>query len=113
MNTKQQTEELDGSHPPVRSMPIELWPSADRAVWGEAACRPGVRLKQGGAASHMRPVAQAILTKRYGYFLDFLARSKRFDPQAEVSAHVTPEHVEPYVEELKQRVSSVTVYGLI
>jgi len=64
------------SAPPVRSLPIELWPSADRAAW-EAASRPGVRLKRGGSASHLRPVTQEILTKRYGYFLDFLDRSKQ------------------------------------
>jgi hypothetical protein len=97
---------------PVRSLPLELWPSADRAAWA-AACRPSVRLKCGGSASHMRPVTQKILRKRCGYFFDFLARSKRLDLGADAGAQVTPENVEPYVEELKQRVSSVTVYGSI
>ena len=96
----------------VRSLPVELWPPSDRGAW-QAACRPGVRLKKGGAASHMRPVTQEILTKRCGYFLDFLARSKRLDLGADAGAQVTPQNVELYVEELKQRVSSVTVYGSI
>ena len=97
---------------PVRSLPLELWPSADRAAW-EAACRPGVRLKGGGAASHMRPVTQKILTKRCGYFFDLLDRSKRLELGAEAGAQVTPENVELFVAELKRRVSSVTVYGSI
>jgi hypothetical protein len=96
----------------IRSLPKELWPLADRIAW-EAACRPGIRLTPGGAASHQRPVTQNDLGSRYGYFLDFLSRSNRLDPQAEAAAHVTLENVEPYVEELEKRVSSVTVYGSI
>jgi integrase len=96
----------------VRSLPKELWPLADRTAW-EAACRPGIRLTRGGAASHLRPVTQNDLAKRYGYFLDFLSRSGRLDPEAKPGAHTTLENVEPYVEEPKRRVSSVTVYGSI
>jgi integrase len=96
----------------VRSLPIDLWPSADRAAWQEA-CRPNVRLKRGGAASHMRTVTQEMLRKRAGYFLDFLLRSGRFDMNAPAGAQVTPENVEAYVVELKGRVNSVTVYGSI
>jgi site-specific recombinase XerD len=106
---KKQSKETDGG---IRSLPKELWPSADRAAW-EAACRPGVRLLRGGAASHLRPITQNDLARRYGYFLDFLSRSGRLDPEAEAGAHVTLENIEPYVEELKGRVSSVTVYGSI
>jgi site-specific recombinase XerD len=38
---------------------------------------------------------------------------RRLDPNASSGAHVTPQNVEPYVAELKERVSSVTVYGSI
>ena len=95
-----------------RSLPIELWPAADRAAW-RGACRPSVRLKRGGAASHMRPVTQNDLGRRYGYFLDFLSRSGSLDLNAEPAAHVTPENVDAFITELKARVSSVTVYGSI
>ena len=54
-----------------------------------------------------------MLAQRNGLFLDFVARSNKLDPEAEAGGHVTPELVEPYVEELKKRVSSVTVYGSI
>ena len=46
---------------------------ADRTAW-EEACRPGMRLTRGGAASHLRAVTQNDLAKRYGYFLDFVSR---------------------------------------
>ena len=32
-----------------RSLPLQEWPDADRRAW-EEACRPGSRLKAGGAA---------------------------------------------------------------
>ena len=96
----------------VRSLPIDLWPSVDRAAWQEA-CRPSVRLKRGGAASHMRTVTQEMLRKRAGYFFDFLSRSGRLEMNAPAGAQVTPENVEAYVAELKGRVNSVTVYGSI
>ena len=105
----QEPEEIDAA---VRSLPVELWPAADKTAW-EAACRPGVRLKGGGAASHMRRVTQNMLAQRYWLFLDFVSRSRRLDQAAEAAGHVIPELVEPYVEELKTRVSSVTIYGSI
>jgi site-specific recombinase XerD len=104
--TRGQTEQS------VRSLPIHVWPIADRAAW-EEACRPSVRLKRGGAASHMRTVTQEMLTKRAGYFFDFLLRSGRLEMNAPAGAQVTPENVEAYVAELKDRVKSVTVYGSI
>jgi integrase len=96
----------------VRPLPIDLWPIADRVAWAEA-CRPSVRLKRGGAASHMRSVTHAILAKRCGYFFDFLSRSGRLEMSATAGAQVTPDNVEAYVAELKSRVSSVTVYGRV
>jgi site-specific recombinase XerD len=105
-------KEKKGETGEVRSLPKELWPSADRSAW-EAACRPGLRLIRGGAASHMRPVTQKDLAKRYGYFLDFLCRFGRIDLDANAGAQVTLENIEQYVDELKKRVSSVTVYGSI
>jgi site-specific recombinase XerD len=100
------------SLPAVRSLPVELWPAADNAAWDEA-CRPNVRLKRGGAASHLKPVVQHDLAKRYGLFLDSLVRSGRLNEKAGAGALVTSHNVYAYVAELKNRVSSVTVYGSI
>ncbi len=97
---------------PVRSLPIPSWPEADRAGWHQA-CRPGSRLKRGGAASHLAEVTRDDLARRYGYFLDFLERTSRPDRQAAAAAQVTPENVQAYLTELQGRVGSVTVYGSI
>src|SRR4051794_6213858 len=56
-----------------RSVPITEWPNADRKAWLQA-CQPGQRLKRGGAASHLAPVSQADIARRYGMYLDFLQR---------------------------------------
>jgi integrase len=96
----------------VRSLPVELWPTADKTAWREA-CRPSVRLKRGGAASHMRRVTHRDLAKRYGLFFDFLLRSRRLDKDAGAGAQVIPDHVGAYVAEMKGRVRSVTVYESI
>src|SRR5690348_16011480 len=105
-------EEKKTPEPVVHSLPEEQWPAADRAAW-QAARRPAVRLRRGGTASHLRPVVQSDLRKRYGLFLDFVSRSGRFDMHAPAGAHVSPENVERYATELKSRVSSVTVYGSV
>jgi integrase len=100
------------TRPLVRALPIQLWPGTDQAAW-EEACSPSVRLKRGGAGSHLKPVTQRDLAQRYGYFLDFLSRSDRLDMNAVAGTQVTPDNVDAYVSELKARVGSVTVYGSI
>ena len=57
----------------VRSLPLDLWPEADRSAW-ISACRAAGRLKRGGTASHLKPITRDDLARRYGYFLDFLGR---------------------------------------
>src|SRR5215213_1684685 len=94
------------------SLRFERWPALDRAAW-ERACVPGQRLRRGGLASHLKPVTRKDLAQRYGYFLDFLARNNRLDPDAMAGAHVIAAHVDGFVAELTARVSSVTVYGSV
>jgi integrase len=96
----------------VSALLVSAWPAADRHAW-EAACRPGERLKRGGAAAHMKPVTRADLAQRYGYFLDHLARHGKLRPDDTPAGQVTLENVTPYVVELQARVGSVTVYGSI
>jgi site-specific recombinase XerD len=96
----------------IRSLPIELWPESDRNAWTSAS-RPSQRLKRGGAGSHMKPITLSDLERRYGYFLDCLNRHGLLDPNKTAGAHVTPENVSTYLEELTARVGSVTVQGSI
>ena len=96
----------------VRSLPLDLWPETDRNAW-ISACRPAARLKRGGAAGHLKPITRDDLARRYGYFLDFLSRRGLLPLDEPAAAHVTPDKVNAYIDELKERVGSVTVYGSI
>ena len=95
-----------------RSLPVSEWPDADRRAW-EEACRPGSRLKPGGAASHLAEVSRDDFARRYGAFLDFLQRTNRLEYHAGATTQVTLPNVESYIANLKVRVRSVTVYNCI
>ena len=97
-------------HP--RSLPVHEWPDADRRAW-EDACRPGSRLKPGGAASYLAPVSRDDFARRYGAFLGFLQRNGRLERDAAAAAQVTLPNVEAYITDLTARVRSVTVYNCI
>ena len=72
----------------MRALPVPEWPEAERCAW-EAACRPGVRLKRGGRASHLKPITRDDLERRYGYFLHHLAASEDLDLSVPAGEHRT------------------------
>src|SRR5687768_7058776 len=96
----------------IRSLKPSEWPAADRIAW-EVACRPPQKLRRGGKAAHMKQVTRDDLARRYGQFLDHVARSACLALDAGPAAYVTPAMVGTYIEELRARVSSVTIYGNI
>src|SRR5215471_1388897 len=77
----------------VRSLPLDQWPEADRSAW-KVACRPAERLKRGGAASHLKDITRRDLARRYGYFLDHVARMEGLDCNAKAASCVTPARVD-------------------
>jgi site-specific recombinase XerD len=95
-----------------RSLPIQEWPDSDRKAW-EEACRPGVRLKPGGRASHFAEASLKDFTTRYGAYLGFLQRTGVLNLKARAAAQVTRANIKAYVAELKARVSSVTTWNCI
>jgi integrase len=95
--------------PKIRSRPVAEWPEADRLAW-EAVCRPGERLRRGGAAAHMKPATQRDLARHYGYFLDHLHRRGDCLSDGFAAELVTPEAVATYLAELQSRVASVTCH---
>src|SRR3954451_2634993 len=107
-----QHEPVENQRAAIRSLPINLWPKADQLAW-ESAWRPPDRLKRGGAAGHLKPITRDDLARRYGYFLDFLSRRNSLLMDGPAARHVTSKNIDDYLTEIKQRVSSVTVYGSI
>jgi integrase len=65
-------------------------------------------LRRGGAAAGMKPVTQADLCRRYGYFLDHLDRRGGLDLAAPAGAQVTPGAVESFLAEVRSIWRSVT-----
>jgi site-specific recombinase XerD len=96
----------------VRSLPVGKWPPADQQAW-EEACRPAVRLKTGGSASHLAPVSRNDIANRYGAFLGFLQRRGVLDLLSPAAGQVTPANVAIYIDELKARVRSFTVWNAV
>jgi site-specific recombinase XerD len=93
----------------VRSLPLDLWPDADRKAW-RAACQPAARLKRGGAAGHLRSASREVHERHYGNFLGFLDRNGLLRRDAPAAANVTPENVDAFLAEAKARMSSTTVH---
>jgi site-specific recombinase XerD len=95
-----------------RSLLIGEWPAAHRAAW-EEACRPAIRLKPGGSASHLGPVSLNDIANRYGAFLGFLHRHGMLDMASLPAGQVTQDKVEAYIAELRGRVRSFTVWNAV
>jgi site-specific recombinase XerD len=97
----------------VRSLPVGDWPPADRAAW-EKACRPAIRLKAGGSASHLGRVSRNDIANRYGAFLGSLQRRGVLDPHSQPAGQVTQPNVQAYIAELKARdLTSGTIWNAI
>lgn len=92
----------------ARSLKIEEWPKPDREAWTDA-CRPSVRLRRGGRAAHLKEVTRNDLASRFGGFLDFLQRAGRLQRDQTALALIKPMIIREYIDELRARVSSVTL----
>jgi integrase len=96
----------------LKSLPIGDWPKPDREAW-DAACRPAIRLRRGGSASHLAARTRDDLRKRYGYFLTFLKESRRFDAAASCESLLTPGNVDALVHRMRNEWSATTLFMTI
>jgi site-specific recombinase XerD len=94
------------------SLLVRDWPDADRRAW-EDACRPGCRLKAGGAASALAQASRNDFATGYGAFLAFLQRTGRLERHQPAADQVTLPNVEAYIADLSGRVGSVTVHTYV
>jgi integrase len=95
-----------------QTLRIVEWPEADRQAW-EEACRPSVRLKKGGLASHLAQVSQDDIARRYGRYLGFLKRTGRLDLNAPAAGQVTSKNIGAYMVDFEGKISSVTAWNCI
>jgi integrase len=91
----------------IRALPPCDWPAAEREVWKQA-CVAAQRLRPGGVAARMKSSTRTSLVRAYGYLLEFCHRNGLLDQDADAGAHVTPEIIDVFINELHARVGSVT-----
>src|ERR1700737_3675206 len=94
--------------PSQKALALPDWPKADRETWQTAQETAGA-LDDGGAASHLNALARQDLTRRYAYFLSFLAHQGKLDLQGPAAATVTEQNILHYLRYLEPHVSSVTL----
>jgi integrase len=66
------------------------------------------RLRPGGAAARMKSSTRTSLERAYGYLLEFCYRNGLLDQHAAAGAHMSPEIIDAFIDELQGRVGSVT-----
>src|SRR5690348_2552541 len=75
-----------------KSLPLDPWPTADRAAW-QAALRPGDAFDVGGVASGWAQATQNKTMLGWGRFLFFLSERNELDPLATPAERITMERV--------------------
>lgn len=93
-------------------LPFAEWPAGHQQAW-ENACRPSIRLKKGGAGSHLAPVSLDDYASRYGRYIGFLKRTGRLVSNTPPASQVTPENVEAYMADFEGKINSVTAWNCI
>jgi integrase/recombinase XerD len=96
------------SSPSQEALALPDWPKADRETW-QAAQEAAGALDDGGAASHLNALTLQDLTRRYAYFLSFVAQKGELDHLGPAGATVTEQNIRHYLRYLEQHVSSVTL----
>jgi integrase len=96
----------------LRTLPLALWPAADRLAWLEAL-QPARRLSGGGVAAHLRPSSRTTLEQAYSYFLWAVSDGGALHIDAAAAAHVTRAAIEDFIERAERSRSSVSVASAV
>jgi integrase len=89
------------------------WPDAWQAMW-RAAVEPAEDMfGVDGAGAHWAPDTRREIRKRLGQFFGFLRRMDGIDPSRPLGEFLTEPYLRPYVDELSDRVASVTRAGYL
>ncbi len=86
---------------PRLSLPLALWPEADRQAWARATTPPDSLFDAGYAASRLRPRSLQILLEVYGLWLDYLHRQGSLDTSG--MGLVSPERLDSFVADQRSR----------
>lgn len=93
-------------------MKVDDWPHKDRACW-VTACKVAGFLERPGLAAKWSPSRRRITEQAYGQWLAWLDREGLLHPDDGPQQRVTPEHLDAFIIELQDRVSSWSVAMMI
>lgn len=93
----------------IRALPFELWPGSHRVLYDRARAGKTSLFDGSGLASSWSAATHRSVIQRWGLWLEYLLRTRRYDPSKLPSETVTFEALKGYVDELQARVASVTV----
>ncbi|MFC1491573.1 tyrosine-type recombinase/integrase [Nitrospinota bacterium] len=97
--------------PRRRCLKVQEWPERDRRAWMKAL-EPGDILDgTAGPGFHWSEQTREKYRKGYGRWLTFLTVTGRFEPDVSPADRITAENVRAYIEELRETVSSWTLWG--
>ena len=95
-----------------KSLPIALWPVADRTAW-QAGLKPGDVFEPGCVASRWSAATQRKTASGYGRFLFWLMERGELDGALPPASRVTRKRVEAYLDELKRTNRGHTIQNRI
>src|SRR5712692_7048595 len=95
-----------------KSLPIALWPVADRTAW-QAGLKPGDVFEPSGVASRWSAATQRKTASGYGRFLFWLMERGELDGALPPASRVTRRRVEAYLDELKRTNRGHTIQNRI
>jgi integrase len=94
-------------------MPLETWPTPDRAAW-ERATRPAPSpLDDAGPAAALRPKTLRNRQFTWGRFLTFLDRAGELDPAAPPDSRPTPDRIGRWISVLQETQRPTTVQRML
>lgn len=91
--------------PTRRCRPIQAWPTPDRCAWGIAMARGDILEPCGGGADWAH-LSRRKIGQGYGRWLTWLETHSLLDPEAAPATRITPERVQDYVIELRQKLNA-------
>ena len=95
-----------------KSLPVALWPPADRAAW-QAAMTPGDPFEPGGIAASWSEATRRKMACGYGRFLVWLKQRGELDEAVGPAVRITRERLTAYLDEIRRSNRGHTIQSRI
>lgn len=103
---------MNDSSPEPKSLPLSQWPKRDRQLW-EHAIKPADLFEDQSIAGGWTLATRQLTLYRYGYWLAWLRQRGLLDENQPIQDRVTSELVLQFADDLRSRVTPVSVFMVI